>query len=217
MKGRYRKKKHPSCLSPIVINTPVHYSQYEPWSKSRIQKLLVVMKSDCEPYMGYDDLVEEVLSEADRVINTCPSLIPAENRADACALVIPSTYIRTKDTEKCSSPHSVLEGKPPSEPPTSINSTLETTGNIDTLPDITGKTPFEILADFNRKGPTNQVVFSHKGSKSTYKSPSDLNLSLPSGESILKSLSELRTQRIAAQERIARFEEVVGSQVSSQQ
>jgi hypothetical protein len=92
--------------------------------------------------------------------------------------------------------------------------------------DCDGRSPFEIIADFNRQNQEKKLNYFNRP-KITIKasapvfdqlsySPSPvvaikpmLRLPLPAIDSIRKSLSELKSQRLAEQPRIARLEELL--------
>lgn len=203
---------------PVLVS--VHPSLLEPWSKARIQRVSVVLCTESEVYMGYDEGVERVLSDVDRVINACPSLLPYTSNTST--LLVPKTYDRTlldiKEEETYSKDSFLMEDKP-QEASTTLADTQTTLGNQENLPNpIDDKSPFEILADFNRKSPTKKLEnFNRPMLKQGHTGvavKSDLVLSLPSADSLLKQLSELRTERIAEQRLINRLERCLDGEIT---
>ena len=225
MAVRCRHSK-PAYHSAASVDVPVlvHPSLLEPWSKSRIQRVSVVLCSDSDVYLGYDEELEGVLSDADRVINACPSLLSFPHTSNTSTLLVPKTYDRTLiDTkeEETHSKDSFSWDNQPQNVDTSLADTQTTLGNQETQPITSdGKSPFEIIADFNRKSPTkkldsfNRPVLKQGPAGVIPTLKAELALTLPSADSLLKQLSELRTQRIAELRQINRLERFLEGKVT---
>jgi len=208
-KSSPRKQAYPSSAIPVL--TPIHLTLLEPWDKPRIQQLCVVLSSDREVYVGHDEELEMELSETDRVINACPSLLVLSRAQHTGTLLVPHAYDRKTlaaiEDEENRSEDSFWRNPPLGE---ETESTLEST---ETSPEtIEGKSPFDIIADFNRKPSTNKLDHFNrpriepKSRPMPTLSKPEFTLTLPPAEALLKPLSELRTQRIAEQRRLARLE-----------
>lgn len=222
---RHSKPAYHSATSmDVPVLAPVHPSLLEPWSKLRVQRVSVVLSSDSDVYLGYDEELEIVLSDADRVINACPSLFPFPHTSNTNTLLVPNTYDRTLidiEVEETNSEDSFFWDNKPQQVDTSLADTQTTLGNEETVPNpIDKKSPFEILADFNRKSPTkkldnfNRPVLKQGPAGGIPALKAGLALTLPPADSLLKPLSELRTQRIAEQRQITRLERYLDGKIT---
>lgn len=148
MAGKCSPRKHINPSFAVPVLAPVHPTLLEPWNKPRIQQLCVVLTAESELYLGHDEELEKELSEADRVINACPSLFVLSHVQQTGTLLVPHVYDRKTLTaledEENRSEDSFRGNRPLREDTKSTMESLETWTDT-----IEGKSPFEIIADFN--------------------------------------------------------------------